>query len=239
MVISSYKYHTTKYPHLAAMSLDEYATTCFTDRPFELVRQAVAMRHKPNCCLVVFEDIAERQEYVVRRVADLMDIKLSPELLETVMHLSSKAVMLKHVHKFDNTWVSQKVAAKSNFEGDLKFNTTPKVTEKGVGKEEQKLLDPATIDYIQSRWRAIVGDAFGCASHTELRAMLRREEEEGLGEPPIAETPSSPTSNILFRRPDGSMVAEDQEVMAMAMRDRDAAASQKGPLDKWGYPFSS
>ena len=125
-------------------------------------------RDNTSVLLLTYEDMVEDLVGTVRKVAKLMDMTLTDDLLDIVVHQSSRDFMLKHASHFDERGV-RRLAEK---EIGLPFDSDATKVTKGADKSRYQLSQEVN-EAFDSVWRNEVEPRTGLVDYNDLRTVVR------------------------------------------------------------------
>jgi hypothetical protein len=126
-------------------------------------------RDNPTVLLLCYEDMVADLEGTVRRIAALMDIALTDDLLDTVLRQSSRDFMLAHADQFDERGLRRLAEQEIGLPA---HSDAVKVTP-GADKQRYR-LSPEVIAAFDAVWRSQVEPRTGFADYAALREGVRR-----------------------------------------------------------------
>eukprot|EP00051_Salpingoeca_urceolata_P014480 m.184496 g.184496 ORF g.184496 m.184496 type:complete len:127 (-) comp18099_c0_seq3:44-424(-) len=116
--------------------------------------------------IVFFEDMKADLAAVVERVADFMGLDTSAERLSVATKHASFAFMKEHQLQFNESLTKKARNAACNLPADAGLR--PGQTKVREGQTGHQLPDEIREE-IEAKWRAVVGEATGCATYAQLR----------------------------------------------------------------------
>ena len=127
-------------------------------------------RNDPNVLVVVYEDLKESYEPMIRKIAEFMNI-CDEVKIRAALEKSTFEYMKKHADKFDQKTFKQNMnkncgLSVSAGEGHSKIRT-------GSSTEGSRMLSAKSRQLIQQKWEAIVTPVTGCANYAELREACK------------------------------------------------------------------
>lgn len=126
-------------------------------------------RDREDVLIVAFEDMKADLPRTVRQVAEFIDLPMTQDLLDKVVHQSSLAFMQAHRQQFDD---HQLHSAISKCHGLPPPQGSSKVRAGQVGAYQHEL--PASIvAELDAVWQVHITAHYGFASYEELRTALR------------------------------------------------------------------
>jgi len=126
-------------------------------------------RHQPNVLLVVYEDMLSHPEVSVKRIAEFMGISADEERIARVLERTTKAFMLEHASRFDESWLrAQQIEYNRT---SVLVNPAVRVTKGATARE----LKHETIDRVNSQWRTDITSATGLQTYEEMIGQWRQE----------------------------------------------------------------
>ena len=135
-------------------------------------------RNDPNVLPVFYEDLKECYESSVRSIAEFMGIT-DEDCIQVALERGKFEFMKQHSDKF-SVFITH--IYRNNIRVDLPETAV------GMGKsrvrtgsttEGLEMLSAEVRSEIQKKWEAIVTPVTGCATYSELRAVWKKEKEEG------------------------------------------------------------
>lgn len=125
-------------------------------------------RDNATVLLLTYEDMIEDLVGTVRKIAELMDITLTNDLLDIVVHQSSRDFMLAHASHFDERGV-RRLAEK---EIGLPFNSDASKVTQGADKNRYQ-LSPEVNAAFDAVWHSQVEPRTGFSDYNDLRKAVR------------------------------------------------------------------
>ena len=128
-----------------------------------------AQRHNEDVLLLCYEDMKADLPKSVQKIANFMGIPLDDELLDIVVHQSSREFMLAHRHQFDARHVAQAGGRRAGLPPAIDIK---KVTS-GTTNEARYQLSPALRAMLDDIWREQITPKFNLESYAQLRQSLK------------------------------------------------------------------
>lgn len=125
-------------------------------------------RHDPNVLLLSYEDVVSDRAQYAQAVAKFMGVKISPEQMDQVVQMTSKAFMLSHIDKFDGSAYSSLINAKGRV--TVKWEGSAKVKTASYGE-----LSTASLELLQHDWSRRVEPSTGLSTYAAMRATWQAE----------------------------------------------------------------
>jgi len=127
-----------------------------------------ARRDEADTLLATYHWVVKNRAEMIRRMAALCDIELTPELAELVLHRTSREYMVEHKDKFDDAMVSAALERKHGIPAD---SDSSKVQAQG---SDAKTLPDSVAQAIDALWAEQVTPVTG---HADFAALARDLEE--------------------------------------------------------------
>ena len=125
-------------------------------------------RDNPAVLLLSYEDMTEDLVGTVRKIAGLMGIALTDDLLNTVVRQSSRDFMLAHASQFDERGLRR--LAEQDI--GLPFNSDATKVTPGADKNRYRLSPEVSAAY-DAVWRSQVEPRIGLSDYDALRKAVR------------------------------------------------------------------
>jgi len=132
-------------------------------------------RDNPAVLLLCYEDMVRDLPGTVRRIARLMRIELTDDLLEIVLHRSSRDFMLTHADQFDERGLRRLAARDVGLPLDSNSSKITQRTEK-----DRYRLSPEIDVAFDALWQDQITPRTGLADYAALRAAVRAREHRGV-----------------------------------------------------------
>lgn len=126
-------------------------------------------RHRHDVLLLTYEDMIEDPEGSITQVANFMDIDLDPELFEIALEKSSAAYMRRHITKFDDHTLREKLDPVC---GLPPTGESAKISS-ARAKQNKPILEQRLVQVLQDKWRDIVLPSTDLADYQQLRQQLK------------------------------------------------------------------
>lgn len=123
-------------------------------------------RHEPDTMLASYRWIVKNKTEAIRRMAQLIDVELTDELLALVEQRTSREFMVEHMDKFDDIMVAKALEEKAGVPAD---SDSTKV--QAVGSDA-KQLPPAIAEQIDAMWAERIAPITGHADFAALAAEV-------------------------------------------------------------------
>ena len=177
MVLSAFNYYRLKFDHIDSVGVVKFAEKYIGPEFFNIMYEGFLHRHDSNVLLVAYEDLLDQKQKpaTIERIAKFIGIELTPSLLQTTLDLSSKAAMLNHVSKFDNSWSMRQIAIRgggTNRVGTNVARAAAKVTDRPKG-----VLQEDAAKFVSQLWYDIIGRKVDIPSYEMMLQVLRLEQE--------------------------------------------------------------
>mgnify|MGYP001813024694 FL=1 len=127
-----------------------------------------ARRNEADTLLATYPWVVKNRAEMIRRMAALCDIELTPELAELVLHRTSREYMVEHKDKFDDAMVSAALERKHGIPAD---SDSSKVQAQG---SDAKTLPGSVAQAIDALWAEQVAPVTG---HADFAALARNLED--------------------------------------------------------------
>lgn len=122
---------------------------------WNFLREMYLVRNHPDVLVLVYEDMMRDLRSELPKIANFLDIRLEDDLLERVLHFSSKAMMLEEVSKYSDLWPPKRMAEVGRSSWPT-LTRSPKVVKSGFYPK----LSPEIRELVESDFLREVGEVF-------------------------------------------------------------------------------
>ena len=129
-----------------------------------------ARRNEADTLLASYHWVVKNRAEMIRRMAELCGIELTPELADLVLHRTSREYMVEHKDKFDDAMVSAALERKHGIPAD---SDSSKVQAQG---SDAKALPDSVAQAIDAMWADQVAPVTG---HADFASLARSIDERG------------------------------------------------------------
>lgn len=127
-------------------------------------------RNDENVLWLFYEDILKDRRQIIKAIAAFMEVELTDELLDSVMHKSSYEYMKEHEHQFDEHLVFSHCKQRMGLPSDTPFSIT-KVNQGTAGRARAILSSELSLAF-DEEWKKVFTAKSGVQSYDDLRRML-------------------------------------------------------------------
>jgi len=177
MCISFYNYEVAMFGRDVIGSPEEFVMHTMTDAPFHLMREGFELRSELGVLFLPYEFLVKHRKDCVRAIASLMGIEpLTSELLQSVLHHSSRTYMLENKEQFANGWTFRTLEARNrkhaySYKGFFP-KPAPKVTLGLSAEQVDASLSPEVQQAVRNRWWELCGKHIGCRTYADMLALI-------------------------------------------------------------------
>jgi hypothetical protein len=170
VLVSFYRFFEGWFFEPGTVTLDEFASATYlagseSGRHWEHIRSWVSAVDEPDVLVLTYEDMIEVPDRVPVVVADFLGIATSPELLETVVHQSSREFMARHRRRFDEH------LTRSALDPRMGLPDGPP-TSKVTSASADLTLSSEVIAALDESWRIDIAVPLGFETYDALRRSL-------------------------------------------------------------------
>lgn len=126
------------------------------------------LRHESNMLIICYEDLLTDTKRYIPLIAKFIELPMpDAKLVETVLEMSGKEFMAKHVSKFDESWCFDQLVKHGTHNRPEDFRKSSRVS-KSVP------VDKTVEEFLQNRWLEFMFPATGYRTYNEFAHAIRR-----------------------------------------------------------------
>lgn len=160
-------------------SIDQFyeSPKCFQENmimwagAWNFVREVYMVRNHPDVLVLVYEDLMRDLRSELPQIARFLDIPIDEDLVERVLHFSSKEKMLEEVSKYSDLWPPKRMAQVGRSSWNILTDSSKVVKSGSYPNLSPEIREKLERDFVRE-----VGDVFEgqISGYSDLQDAIRK-----------------------------------------------------------------